>query len=873
MAMKPEIKGKSWHTLSVDETAAQLHTDVVRGLEEAEAEARLQITGHNRLADEKRFSFWKEFVEELREPMVLMLLVTGILYGIWGETGEAIVIFFIILTLNTIEVLNEMRANKAIASLRKLAEPMAAVFREGVYREIPVEQIVPGDLVVLMPGRRVPADARLIHANGLQVDESTLTGESVPVDKGTGKLPDADCPLAERMNMVYASTLVTRGRGTALVASTGMDTEVGRVMGLTRQVREPRTPLQQDMTELSKTLVWFALGFSLLIPLLGIFIAHQPPEEMLLVGLSLIFATIPEELPIIITMVLALGASRLSKRGAIAKRLKAVEALGSVTVIATDKTGTLTENRLVVTHIEPGENKTHLLTLGVLCNDALLEEGEIASDPVDGALLQAAEADGIVPVELKAAWPLVLSLPFESRQKRQLVVAEGTNGRKVVVKGAPETILRQCHHGLNLGKRERLTTSHLDSLLNRVDQLAAEGIRVLALAERELPGEAPLDESMEADLTFVGLIGMTDLPRPEAAEAISACAEAGIRTVMITGDHPRTAQAIARAVGLPNADAVVTDQQLDQASDPDLQEMIKTSTVFARTTPEHKLRLVRAFQANGDRVAVTGDGVNDAPALAAADIGVAMALNGTDVAREASDLLLTDDNFTTIVQAVSEGRLIYKNLKKGVRYYLSCKLALVLITLLPALLLAPVPFSPIQIILMELFMDLMAAAAFVAEPAESDLMAQSPRDPKARFMNRRMVGSLVTAALGLFAGVSLLYLGIWYGSHDVTLAQTVAFYTWLIGHVCLAFNLRSDHQPIFQVGLGRNKLMFVWGGAVAGLILLAQFMPGIQRLMGLTVLNAGQWGLVLGAALLGTFWMEIRKVILTSVNKDSNPER
>jgi Ca2+-transporting ATPase len=855
-----EIK-TNWHTLSVAETAAKLQTDAARGLNPVEARTRLEKTGQNRLAEEKKFSFWKEFIEELREPMVLMLLATGVLYGIWGEIGEAIVIFCIILALNTVEVVNEMRSKKAIAGLQKMAEPTAAVFRDGLYQEVPAEEIVPGDLVVLLPGHRIPADARLVHSGGLQVDESALTGESVPVDKVSEILLKATCPLAERTNMVYASTLVRRGSGTALVTATGMDMEVGRVMDLTRQVREPRTPLQNIMTELSKTLVWFALGFSLLVPLVGILIAHQPPKEMLLVGLSLMFATIPEELPIIITMVLALGASRLSKRGAIAKHLKAVESLGSVTVIATDKTGTLTENRLRVTHIEPAENESRLLELGVLCNDAIIDEGEITGDPVDNALLHAATDLNLGPRELKKNWQVILSLPFDSQRKQQVVVVDDSESRKVVVKGAPEALLNQCTGVWQSGQREPLDPSHQESLLQLVDALAAKGVKVLGLAERDLPGEAALDKRVAEALTFVGLVGLADLPRPEAQGAIAACRDAGIRTVMITGDHPQTAQAVARAVGLPNSDEVVSGLQLDQVSDLELQSLVRKINVFARTTPEHKLRLVRAFQANGERVAVTGDGVNDAPALAAADIGVAMALNGTDVAREASDLLLTDDNFTTIVHAVSEGRLIFENLKKGVRYYLSCKLALVLITLLPTLLLVPVPFTPVQIILMELFMDLMAAAAFVAEPAESDLLKQPPRDPKARFMDRKMVGSLLMASLSLFGAVSILYLGVWYSTYDVTTAQTVAFYAWLMGHVFLAFNLRSVRQPMFEVGLGQNRLMFIWGGAVAGFLLLVNLIPGLQNIMGITALKGVQWAWILGVTLVGTFWLEIKKIV------------
>lgn len=857
----------AWHTLSAAETADRLQSDPADGLSAQAAQARLGASGPNTLTEEKHDSFWEEFFEELREPMVLMLLVTGVLYGLWGELAEAIVIFLIILTLNTVEVVNEQRSKKAIASLRKLAEPTAAVYRGGQLLEVPVEQVVPGDLVLLQQGRRVPADARLVSVAGLRVDESALTGESVPVEKSPHPLDREDAPLAERQNIVYSSTLVSRGRGTALVVATGMTTEIGRITGLTRQVREPRTPLQQVMEELSKVLVWFALGFSLLVPLVGIFIAHQPPRAMVLTGLSLAFATIPEELPIIITMVLALGASRLSKQGAIAKHLKAVESLGSVTVIATDKTGTLTENRLAVTHFEPAENTNRLLEIGVLCNDAILTNAAATGDPVDAALLNAAAEHGGDPAAFQKDWPVLSTFPFDSDRKRQSVVVGRAGQRRVVVKGAPEAVLPLCARILTQGKQERLTAAQQDSLLSRVDALAAEGLRVLALAERAVTGQEVTADALETGLTFVGLVGLADRPRPEVPEAIATCRRAGIRTVMVTGDHPFTARAIARQVGLDRPDAVITGPALDALSDAEIQALVREHAIFARTTPEHKLRLVQALQADGERVAVTGDGVNDAPALAAADIGVAMARSGTDVAREASDLLLTDDNFTTIVHAVAEGRLIYENLKKGVRYYLACKLAMVLITLLPTLLLAPVPFAPVQIILMELFMDLMAAAAFVAEAPESDLLERKPRDPNARFMDKPMLGSILTAALGLFVAVAALYLGMWYGTRDLVTAQTVAFFAWLIGHVFLAFNMRSEHQPIFQLGVGRNRMMQIWGLAVAVFLVLVNLIPPVQGLLNVTTLSGAQWALILGGTFLGTFWMELRKVLASHPRK------
>jgi Ca2+-transporting ATPase len=855
------ILNQNPHTLTVEELAAALKSHPTEGLAQAEAEARLRQTGRNTLSEEKKEPFWKEFFEELREPMVLMLLVTGILYAIWGEISDAIIILVIILTLNTVEVVNEQHSKKAIASLHKLAEPTTSVRRDGHFQEIPVEQVAPGDLVLLQDGHRVPADARLVEAFGLSVDESALTGESLPVEKSTDTIQDPAIPLAERHNMVYSSTLVTRGKGTALVVATGMDTEIGRIAGLARQVKEPRTTLQNMMEELSKVLVWFALGFSVLVPLVGILFAHQPVKQMLLTGLSLAFATIPEELPIIITMVLSLGAFRLSKKHAIAKRLSGVESLGSVTVIATDKTGTLTENRMEAARFEPLEAKGHLLEIGIFCNDAVPDGTDFTGDAVDTALLRAARKSGWdVPAE-RNTHPILNEFTFDNTRNCMSTISLKNGKPWAAVKGAPESVLMRCTQILKGGKIETLTDTSRQGILELVSHMAAEGLRVLAFAERTLSNENLDQEEIERNLTFVGLVGFQDPPRPEVKDAIATCQRAGVRTIMITGDHPLTALAIGKQVGLNGEHAVITGPELDRLTDDELKEVVQQVSIFARTTPEQKLRIVQILQALGERVAVTGDGVNDAPALAAADIGVAMGETGTDVAREAGALVLTDDNFTTIVSAVEEGRLIFENLKKGVRYYLTCKLALVLINLLPTLLLVPIPFAPVQIILMELFMDLMAAASFVIEKPESDLLDQKPRDSQAKFMDKAMISSIFTSSLGLFAAVTVVYLITWYGTSNLATSQTVAFFAWLIGHVLLAFNMRSERQPIFQLGFGSNRMMLLWAAGVAVFLLVVSIFPGAQQLMKITTLKDAQWGMILGATFVGTFWLEVKKML------------
>ncbi len=832
--------------------------DPVLGLSAAEAQGRLATSGPNRLREEEHEGFWDEYLEELTEPMILLLLVTGVLYSILGTLEDAVTIFAIIFTLVAVEVVNEQRAHKAIEALRDLAEPTAAVLRDGRRQELPVEAIVPGDLLVLEAGRRVPADARLLEAAGLALSEASLTGESVPVEKDPKALLPGATPLSDRRNLVYAGTAVVRGRGTAVVVATGMGTELGRVASLAEAVEEPRTPLQVAMADLTKYLVFVAVGFSVLVPLLGWLLAHEDPRTMVLTGLSMAFVTIPEELPILITMVLALGAFRLSRQHAIAKRLRAVETLGGVTVIATDKTGTLTENRMEVSRYFPDRAKAVLLEAGVLCNDASLDGGAGFGDPLEIALLRAAEAGGLSITAIRRAHPLRDESSFDNERKRMSVVCADDGGLRVVAKGAHESILAVCSQRWTNSDSKPLTDPDRLLIQTSAAALAGAGQRVLAIAEKRVAAGALPASQVESDLTFLGLVGFSDPPRPEAKPSIDACRAAGVRPVMVTGDHPLTAQAVAAQIGLDGA-RVLTGSDLDALSGPQLQATVRDVSIYARTTPEHKLRIVQAFHANGERVAVTGDGINDAPALRAADIGVAMGETGTDVAREAADLVLADDNFATIVRAVREGRILFANLRKAVRYYLACKVAVVVITLIPVLLQVPIPFAPIQLIVLELFMDLAASATFVAEPPESDLMREPPRDPHARFMSRPIVVSIFTSAAGLAAAVSAAYLVTYYSGVGLAEAQTTAFVTWLLGHVFLALNLRSEREPLIRLGAFSNRLMVIWGAAAILFAIFASVTPGVQSALRTAPLGGAQWALAVALALLGTFWIEVRK--------------
>jgi len=854
----PASPGLVWHAASGSDVCALLKTDPAAGISDSEAQVRLLKTGPNRIHEEEHESFWEEYLEELREPMILLLLITGILYSILGTLADAFTIFAIIFTLVAVEVINEQRADRAVDALRELAEPTAAVIRGGRRQEITVEAIVPGDILILEAGRKVPADARLLETYGFATSEASLTGESLPVEKEAESILADVTPLADRRNLVFSGTTVVRGRGLAVATATGTGSELGRIAALTREVEEPTTPLQQAMTDLTKYLVAVAVSFSVLVPLLGWLLAGEDPRRMVLTGLSLAFVTIPEELPILIAMVLALGAYRLSRRHAIAKRLRAVETLGGVTVIATDKTGTLTENRMEASRFFPERAKHPLLEAGILCNDATLDGGKGFGDPLEVALLRAAGASNLDPVSFRKNRPIRDEYSFDNVRKRMSVVTVENGGLRVVAKGAPESVLPVCTRRWTENGVKPLTDGNRTGILEMASSYASSGERVIAFAEKRVRDDSLSEMQTESDLTFLGLISLADPPRPEARAAIEACRTAGVRPVMVTGDHPLTAKAIAAQIGL-GGDRILTGAELDAMSDEQLRDVARDVSIYARTTPEHKLRIVNALRADGECVAVTGDGINDAPALAAADIGVAMGETGTDVAREAADLVLADDNFATIVHAVNEGRVLFANLRKAVRYYLACKVAVVAITLLPVLLRIPIPFAPVQLIILELFMDLAASATFVAEPPESDLMRQPPRDPHARFMDRSMIVTIFSSAMGLFLAVSIAYLITWYSGAGLASAQTVAFGTWLLGHVFLALNLRSEREPLFKLGLFSNRMMVIWGGAAILFAIFATLTPGVQAVMRTTFLDVGQWALVIIMALLGTFWIEARK--------------
>jgi len=865
-----------FHSRELQELIQSSGVNPETGLTDQEAAQRLTKYGPNRLVEEREINFLAILKEEITEPMILLLIAVGVLYSLLGSLSDALTIIVIIIILVLAEVWNEYRAKRSIASLRQLAPPTATVLRDGKQSEVETAFLVPSDILLLKMGQRVPADARLLESFGLEVDESSLTGESFPVAKDASATVPSETRITDQTNMLFAGTIITRGRAKALVTATGVKTELGRVAGITKAAKEPKTNLQLAMKQLSKTLVWIALFFSILIPVLSYLRGVQPnPAEAVLYGLSLAFVVIPEEMPIIVTMVLGVGGYALSKKGAIVKRLRAAEALGNVTVIATDKTGTITENKMRLEHLyfdgairrsqDFKENEKAALKTALLASDAVKNtESTVLGNPMAQAIMERLKQNGIDAQSVTKEWVLKDELSFDVKRKLASYIYQYGDSQVVLSSGAPERILANSTKILSKGEEVPLADAQRSEVNRVMAQMAQSGERLLGFGYHRLKADSASDEkNLEADIVFVGVLGFIDPPRKEVKGAIRTCQEAGIKVMMITGDHPETARAIASQVGINSAN-VLTGNEIEKMSDEDLKKSLRDTYVFARVTPEDKLRLVRLLKENGEVVAVTGDGINDAPALKEAHIGVAMGIRGTDVAKETADMILTDDNFATIETAVKEGRKLFSNLRKGVRYYLACKVALVSIFLVPIILGIPLPFAPIQIIVLELFMDLAASATFVAEPEEAGIMNKPPNDPKEKFMNKNMLTTLALGAISLFAAVTATYLFTWYQnptSVGLQHAQTVAFATWMLGHILLALNLRSDREPLVKLGVLSNKVMVLWALIVVVTLLVGTNLPFIANSLKITSLTLTDWAIVIVAAFAATFWMELKKIL------------
>ncbi len=845
-----------------------LDTDPDQGLSQGEGARRLAGYGENKLEKAKPPGLFRQVLAQLRDPMILVLLAAAALsfFAGGGQDWLDTAIILLIVVFNTvISVSQEDNARKALEALEKLAAPRARVLREGVERRLESTHLVPGDILLLEAGDYVPADGRILWAAGLQTDESAMTGESLPVHKRAGDGLPPDTPLAERKNMVIGGTVVTGGRAKVVVTATGMQTEMGKIAGLLLRQGQGETPLQRKMKEVSRVLSLVCVGVCAVMFGVGM-LQHRDILDMFLTAVALAVAAIPEGLPAIVTIVLAVGVGRMARRNAIIKRLPAVETLGCASVICSDKTGTLTKNQMTVLEVwtPAPAHRDRALTLGTLCGDAQEGPGGYIGDPTETAIAQAAAQAGLEKATLERDMPRRGEAPFDSVRKRMATCHALPNGEALVaVKGAPEAVLARCTHLLGAQGPRPLTDGDRRRIAQVGGDLAGQALRVLAVAQRLQPAlpKSMAAEGLEAELTFVGLIGMMDPPRPEVRQAVDRCAGAGIRPVMITGDHKDTAVAIAKQLNLYRpGDKAIDGAGLDFLPQETLEEEIEAFSVYARVTPEHKMRIVQAWQRRGHVVAMTGDGVNDAPALKAADIGCAMGKTGTDVAKGAADMILTDDNFATVVAAVEQGRGIYANIRKAIHYLLSCNigeiLTIFLATLLPV---SQAPLSPVQLLWLNLVTDSLPALALGMEPVEKTAMTQPPRGKEEPLFSRAFSRRLAWQG-ALVGGITLLAYGL--GFHltgTFAVANTMAFATLTFSQLFHAFDVRSETTPLFRLGVLSNKAMnkaFLAGAALQAAVLLA---PPLQGVFAVVPMDLAQWGIVLGLALTPLVVCELAK--------------
>ena len=876
-----------WHALDVDEVARRLGTSAAAGLESVEAARRLGEYGPNELERTRAAGPWSILLEQFRNVLILILLVAVGLSIALGHATEAVVIGAIVLLAALLGFVQEYRAERAIEALGRLAAPTATVLRDGREVDVPAREIVPGDVLVLRAGDRVSADARLVEAVNLQVEESALTGESVPVEKQQEALAGDDLPLGDRVNMVYAGTAVTYGRGRALVAATGMETQFGGIARLLETIERAKTPLQVSLDRVAMVLARVAVVVVLLVVSLGL-VRGQPFLDMLLFGTALAVAVVPEALPAVITISLTLAAQRLVRRNALVRRLPAIETLGSVSVICTDKTGTLTKDEMTLRRIvvagevlelsgagfepdgevlcdgqpvEPPAPLLETLSAAVLASDARLEREDgrwaVRGDPTEGALLVAAGKVGLDRDELEGRFPRVDEVPFTAESKRMTTLHESSDGRVAFAKGAPEIILGSCTRVLTPSGEEALDEEGREAIAETARELARDALRVLAVARRSASSLA----EAERGLTLLGLVGLIDPPRPEAKEAVATCVRAGIAPVMITGDHPLTAEAIAHELGILTDGRAVTGPELDRMDDEELEQAVESIQVYTRVSPEHKLRVVTALQRRGHAVAMTGDGVNDAPALKKADIGVAMGITGTDVAKEAASMTLTDDNFASIVAAVEAGRGVFANIRKYLMYLLAANLGEIGLLLGASLLGRPLPLSAVQILYVNLATDGLPALALSVDPQERDLMRRPPRRREIGIFTRRVV--LLIGVGGAWAALVTLVLFIWADSSGRSLekAMTMTFATLVAIEFFKAYSFRSDRNSVLERPFANRwlNLAILWEVA---LVLLVINVPLLQDAFGTRSLSLQDWAIVVGAAVTIVPVLELVKLVL-----------
>jgi len=851
---------KSWHTQTTAEIFVQLDSQPV-GLSSIEAANRLQIYGPNGLKAGHRISPWEILLEQFKNVLILILLGATAISLLLGHGIESIVITIIVLFAVGLGFIQEYRAERAIEALRKMAAPTATVLREGVEIKIPARDLVPGDVIILRTGDRVPADARLLESINLQAEEAALTGESVPVEKHVKVLEDEELPVGDRKNMIYAGTAITYGRGRALVTATAMQTEFGKIAQLLESVEIGKTPLQQNLDKIGTMLARAGLVVVAIIVALGL-LRGQPILEMLIFGIALAVAVVPEALPAVVTISLAIGVQKMIRRNALIRRLPAVETLGSTSVICSDKTGTLTKDEMTVQKIyttggvyhvsgagyfpegefslnggkpiPPTKELLLMLTAAVLASDTSLVKGgqdggsgwDIKGDPTEGALVVAAAKAGLDKDALDAANPRIHEIPFSSETKRMTTLHQISSALTAYAKGAPEVILDDCDFVLTENGCGPLNAGGRAQILLQAQEMAGEALRVLAISMKE---NVTLDTS-ERGMTFLGLAGMKDSPRPEAKAAIAKCADAGIHAVMITGDHPLTAKAVANELGLlQKGGRVVTGPELEGMSDDQLQREVENINAYARVSPSHKLRVVTAWQSRGHIVAMTGDGVNDAPALKKADIGIAMGITGTDVTKEAAAMTLTDDNFASIVAAVEEGRGVFGNIKKYLMFLLSSNIGEIGLMAGSALLGLPLPLTAVQILYVNLATDGLPALALAFDPPGKDLMKRKPRNPRTGIFTRPVVTLMVVG--GIWSTIVNLGLFIWaqHIGRSVSEAMTMTFVTLVVIQFFNAYNFRSDWYSAFYKPFANKwlNLSILWEMSLLMMIIYVPFLHNV----------------------------------------------
>lgn len=878
-----------FHEMNVQEIANALRTNFTEGLDEKEVKRRINQHGYNALAEGEKQSALLLFFSQFKDFMVLVLLAATLISGLLGEMVDAIAIIAIVLVNGILGFFQERKAEKSLDALKELSAPQVNVLRDGEWVKIPSKEVVPGDVLKFSSGDRIGADIRLIEAWSLEIEESALTGESVPVQKNTQPLKISNLGLGDMENMAFMGTMVTRGSGIGVVVATGMKTAMGQIADLLQTAEVQETPLQRRLEQLGKILIIVALFLTLLVVGIGVF-QGQDLYTMFLSGVSLAVAAIPEGLPAIVTVALSLGVQRMIRKNAIVRKLPAVETLGCASVICSDKTGTMTQNKMTVTHlwsgsktwrldgggysptgsffdkdkiIHPKSEKSlqQLLTFGMLCNHAEMieKEGEysIDGDPTEGALLVAAMKAGFRKNVLLEQFEIVNEFPFDSKRKMMSMIVKDKTGRKfAIVKGAPDVLIGLSESILWNEKQQRLTKELSAKVQGAIDELTGNALRTIAIAFKPIPQGTVIlsEEEAERDLIFIGLQGMIDPPRPEVKTAVKECRDAGIKTIMITGDHVITAKAIAKQLGiLTKGSKVIEGNTLAAMSVSELEDCVDDVSVFARVSPEHKMKIVNALQNRGHIVAMTGDGVNDAPAIKAADIGVAMGITGTDVAKEASSLVLLDDNFATIRAAIKEGRNIYENVRKFIRYLLASNVGEILVMLFAMILGLPLPLVPIQILWVNLVTDGLPAMALGLDNAEDDVMKRGPRHPKESVFSRGLGWKVVSRGFLIGLMTLIAFIVIYRRNpEDLMYAQTIAFATLVMAQLIHVFDCRSE-KSIFARNPFGNKYL-VWAVLSSLMLVLGViYSPTLQPIFHTVPILLTDWLLILGLSAIPTF--------------------